>query len=404
MRADAKLVTGRSLPIHLLDDHLTAVLEDFEHRLALTGSDASASIEGAGVGDAAAHGLHRWQQGYDMAELARELGRLNESVVSAIEACAGEPGLNDPELGRQVRLVWAEAHGVVVSESAEHFAKLRQMEAASHIQDLETALGTLREVEAQRAALWREAAHDLRGNLSGVAIATTALSLRPEQRERMTAALGANVRSLAALLDDVTSLARLQGGQEALTVAPMNASRTMRELVESTHDLANDRGLTLSADGPEDLEVDGDAVKARRVVQNLLLNALRYTRQGSVEVSWGDDPASPATRWFAQVRDTGPGLSPGQGSRIAGAIGAASEQSRQVAQAEARGEVAHVDAQEVAEASTPAGQPPQQANGEGLGLSIVKRLCALLDATVELDTTEGKGSTFRVLFPKRYPD
>jgi hypothetical protein len=40
--------------------------------------------------------------------------------------------------------------------------------------------------------------------------------------------------------------------------------------------------------------------------------------------------------------------------------------------------------------------------GEGIGLAIVKRLCELLDATLELHAEPGKGSTFRILFPRQY--
>ena len=40
--------------------------------------------------------------------------------------------------------------------------------------------------------------------------------------------------------------------------------------------------------------------------------------------------------------------------------------------------------------------------GEGIGLSIVKRLCELLDASLELETSPGAGTTFRVIFPRHY--
>jgi len=40
--------------------------------------------------------------------------------------------------------------------------------------------------------------------------------------------------------------------------------------------------------------------------------------------------------------------------------------------------------------------------GEGIGLSIVKRLCELLDASIELQSAAGQGTTFRVIFPRRY--
>jgi two-component sensor histidine kinase len=41
--------------------------------------------------------------------------------------------------------------------------------------------------------------------------------------------------------------------------------------------------------------------------------------------------------------------------------------------------------------------------GEGIGLSIVKRLCELLDASIELQSSPGQGTTFRVVFPRAYP-
>ena len=48
--------------------------------------------------------------------------------------------------------------------------------------------------------------------------------------------------------------------------------------------------------------------------------------------------------------------------------------------------------------------PASQLPGEGVGLSIVKRLCELLDASIELETTPGAGSTFRVTLPQRYEE
>ena len=45
---------------------------------------------------------------------------------------------------------------------------------------------------------------------------------------------------------------------------------------------------------------------------------------------------------------------------------------------------------------------PADTAGEGIGLSIVKRLCELLDASLELETAAGAGTTFRVIFPRVY--
>jgi signal transduction histidine kinase len=46
---------------------------------------------------------------------------------------------------------------------------------------------------------------------------------------------------------------------------------------------------------------------------------------------------------------------------------------------------------------------PRSKVGEGIGLSIVNRLCELLDASIELQSAKGQGTTFRVIFPVRYP-
>jgi signal transduction histidine kinase len=47
-------------------------------------------------------------------------------------------------------------------------------------------------------------------------------------------------------------------------------------------------------------------------------------------------------------------------------------------------------------------RPVHQSTGEGIGLSIVKRLCALLDATMELESKIDVGTTFRILLPRQY--
>ena len=56
----------------------------------------------------------------------------------------------------------------------------------------------------------------------------------------------------------------------------------------------------------------------------------------------------------------------------------------------------------LAEAVPDDGNAPAPSHGEGIGLSIVKRLCELLDATLEVESTLGEGTVFRVFFPRSY--
>ena len=403
--ADPKLLTGASLPLAQLHDHLTALLEDFEARLGIVGKAARQAAEDVQAGDAAAHGLHRWQQGFDLAEVVRELGRLNETVVAEIDRCAAEPLLEGPDLSSEVHRIWAGIYSVATSSSVEQFFKLQQIEAAGHVQDLEQALESLQALEAQRASLWQQAAHDLRGNLSVVSLVAAGLATpvgMAEKRERFLASLDRNVRALHSLLEDVTSLARLQGGQEVRIVAPLDVAQLARDLAAAMETLAQERGLLLTLDGPHEFPVVGDAIKIRRIVSNLLLNALRYTIRGSVTLRWGDDPHPDAPRWFIEVEDTGPGFQLGPSTPLAGAISIASDQSSDVAQAERDGEVIHVAQAQAPAVTAPSEAGGRRSGGEGIGLSIVKRLCTLLDATIEIDSQPHRGTRFTILLPLRY--
>ncbi len=405
VEADPKLLTGASLPLAQLHDHLAALLEDFETRLGMVGSTARQAAKHAQAGDAAAHGLHRWQQGFDLAEVVRELGRLNETVVAEIDRCAAEPPLQGHDLSSEVHRVWAGIYSIATSSSVEQFFKLQQIEAAGHVLDLEQALESLQTLETQRASLWQQAAHDLRGNLSVVSLVAAGLATpvgMADKRERFLGSLDRNVRALQSLLEDVTSLARLQGGQEVRSVAPLDAARLMRDLAAAMESVALERGLLLTLAGPAELPVEGDAIKIRRIVSNLLLNALRYTIRGGVTLRWGHDPEPDAPRWFVEVEDTGPGFQLGPTTPLADAIGIASGQSSDMAQAERDGAVLHVAQAEVPAVTAPAQAGHRRTGGEGIGLSIVKRLCTLLDATIEIDSQPHRGTRFTILLPLRY--
>ncbi len=293
-----------------------------------------------------------------------------------------------------------------ISESTAQYFELQQVEAEGHLRDLELTLQQFKAVETERAELWRQAAHDLRGNLGAVANATAGLALDgvpQETRERFLRLLQRNVSSLHSMLNDVTSLARLQAGHEHREVRAFDAAQVIGQLCESAQTIAQERGLHLRVEGPSTLPVEGDAVKTARIAQNLLLNALKYTSQGGVTVRWGDSRRQDDERWMLVVQDTGPGFHAGPGAPLAGALEEATEESREIERND--GQSATPDAVGTAAASRGVRvdlRPTHQERGEGIGLSIVKRLCELLDASLELESEPDVGTTFRVLLPRRY--
>ena len=406
VESDPALTTPASLPRAQFYDHIPHVLEDLARRLCATSGSEHAASKALQREDAAAHGLQRWQQGYDLREVTHEWGHLQLCLADELEAYAAA----HPELAAQTmpaaRRALIELCNFGISESTAKYFQLRQEEAEGNARDLEQALTQARDAERDRSELWREAAHDLRGNLGVVANATAGLTMggvSSDIQSRMLRLLQQSVTSLREMLDDVTRLARLQAGQEHRDVRDFDAAEVLRELADSFHPLASRRDLSLQVQGPATLHVSGDAVKVRRIAQNLLMNALKYTSEGGIVLTFGDSRENDNARWMFCVQDTGPGFHAGPGAPLAGAIEEATEEARYV---EARvGTPPDVDHTAQAHTSSPPDlRPVRQERGEGIGLSIVKRLCELLDATVEMESEPGTGTIVRVLVPRTYPD
>lgn len=400
VKEDGMLPTAHSLPRSQLNDHIPGLLEAYALRLE-SGAQTPQEVVAAQNEQAVAHGLHRWQQGYDLQEVSRELGRLNEAVVIQLEEYARERPELEHEVMATARKVWAEMIGVESSNSIAEYFRLQQVEAAGHIEDVEQALEKLRELEQERADLWHQAAHDLRGNMAVVKTAAAVLTKVGDdqlKQERFLRLLDRNVSSLRQLLDDVMDLARLQAGRETRRTSKLDVATSLTTLVDDLQGLAEQRGLFLEGKGPAAFVVEGDAVKVRRLVQNLVINAVKYTEQGGVTLSWGDSASDDVKRWMVSVHDTGPGFAAGPSTRLVAALQQASEMAEQT-----MGKASDTQA-------TPDGQPSavpvsagnvRQEQGEGIGLSIVKRLAELLEATVEVES-DATGTTFRVLLPRRY--
>lgn len=401
VRKDPDLTTADSLPRLQLTDHVPGLLKSFERRLH-PASDLSMKLDAGPHEAATAHGLHRWQQGYDLQELSQELGRLNQTVVIELEEYDRQHPQLGPDVMSTARWMWAEQSSNQLSESIAEYHRLQQIEAEGHMNDLERALEDLRELEHQRGALWHQAAHDLRGNL-GIVITATAGLNKTVTSDGLAAnflqILDRNVASLHLLLDDITALARFQAGREIRHVAEMDAARVIEEICGGLRVVAEQRGLFLRSAGPSPFVVSGDAVKLRRLVQNLVINATKYTKRGGVTVGWGESHGEDSKRWLLRVEDTGPGFDSGPGSPMVDALGEATDLAHESDTDAASGKALP----SIAQVATVVPNFHSQAPGEGIGLSIVKRLADLLQASIEVESSSA-GTVFRVYLPRRYGD
>jgi signal transduction histidine kinase len=381
------------------NDHIPAVLDCLAHTIqGLPGPlDQSERV--------CEHGLQRWQQGYPLRDLIREWGQLQVCVADELERYAAAHPSLEPGVMPAARRAWTRLCADGATESATQYWHLHQAESAGHVHDLERALDALKTIEVSRAEGWRRAAHDLRGSVTVVKGAATLLNdsgaapADPERAE-VTGMLNTSISSLHEMLDDLLGLARLEAGHEQRELATFDAAALLRDFCRAAQASAADRGLFLKMDGPDALEVEGDRAKVLRIVQNLFLNAVKYTQSGGIRVTWGSDDGRDTDRWTFSVQDTGPGIDGNDAAPFAQELHGATNVAGEARDAgtDRRRDLPHA----VTLPSAPMALPQDGQPGEGIGLSIVKRLCELLDASLELATSPGRGSTFRVILPRAY--
>lgn len=392
---DPKVSAAASLARSQFIDHIPRILDSFDRALRARDLREELAAETEQRAGAADHGENRWLHGYNSRETMREWGHLQICMLEELESFSLQhPDAASPAVST-ARIMLTELFVNCMVESAASHAALERAEAASRLDELERALVQLRTLDSERIELWREAAHDLRGTVGAVKLATTALGhaaatsgQAARQLPEFVGRIRRSVESLEALLSDLIELTRLEAGRERREIAGFDAAAAIRALCESLQPLAAERHLFLGCETPSVLTVDGDAVKIRRIAQNLIINALKYTESGGVLVSCARGEGD-VERWSLCVQDTGVGLERASGTPLAQVISAATRESHTVHDTDAPGTLP----------SESTDNPPA---GEGVGLSIVKRLCELLDASIELETQRGRGTTFRIVFPSRY--
>jgi len=258
------------------------------------------------------------------------------------------------------------------------------------------SLTKMRQYVRSRGEFLRSASHDLRSSVGVILGATALLDIidTEESRARTLSMIQRNLRQVAEMMNQLLDFSRLESGNEKMKISEFDASELLSELCESVIPIANEKGLEITCEGTEMLLCEGDIVKIRRIAQNLMVNAIRYTDSGKVSVFWdylpdtekpGDDSKN---YWYFTITDTGAGIAPDKISEI-------TLFNPQV------GNGIDTESLEI-ENTNGVGDLISSVSGEGIGLYIVKRLCEVIGAKMEVVSKSGEGTMFKIIVPISY--
>lgn len=232
---------------------------------------------------------------------------------------------------------------------------------------------SLQDVEQRRRELIGDLTHELRTPLTIIRgyleeVAEQQQSLDPDTARLLVR----ETRRLERLVNDLQELSKAEAGQLPLTLQPIYLPSLFDKLLLRFESQITEDGPRLGWKCSEDLTpVLADADRLEQILVNLLGNAIKHTRQGSITLS-----AREMGReiWIA-VEDTGIGIAPN--------------------------ELPHVF-ERFWRSLPPSGTPTssQYKSSTGIGLAITKRLVELQGGHIEVESTLGQGSTFRFSLPK----
>jgi signal transduction histidine kinase len=168
------------------------------------------------------------------------------------------------------------------------------------------------------------------------------------------------------LIDDLLDLSQFKAGKVNMEITDINVKELIDSLIVSMKPLTKGKSLKLQASKIDDsIVIRGDYSKVRRVFLNIVSNAIKFTKKGSIRISCRQTQ----NQVLVAVTDTGIGIRQSEKDIIF-------EKFRQIDYSSRR-----------------------EYDGIGLGLSIVKELVEMHHGEIKIDSQYGKGSTFTVIFP-----
>jgi signal transduction histidine kinase/DNA-binding response OmpR family regulator/HAMP domain-containing protein len=242
--------------------------------------------------------------------------------------------------------------------------------------ELEMQKKELNEANRLKTNFLSNMSHELRTPLNSVIALTGILNRRlrdqiPEEEYSYLEVIERNGKNLLVLINDILDISRIEAGREEIEITTFNVNQLIDEVVEMLEPQARQKNVgILNSSCNTKVFLNSDRDKCRHILENLAGNAVKFTEEGKVEITVGQNEENIEI----QVKDTGIGIEESQLPFIF-------DEFRQ-------GD----------------GSTSRRFGGTGLGLAIAKKYANLLGGTVSVKSAVSLGSEFVLSLPLNYGD
>jgi signal transduction histidine kinase len=306
--------------------------------------------------------------------LARPLAQLQAGITSARNGRL-EP-IQVSKTGDEVEFLGESFNGMIAALAVSKSALLEQQgllekRITDRTDQLEEAMRKAQAGSQAKSEFLANMSHELRTPMNGViGMLDIALDrdLSPELAEQLQTAQRC-AYSLLSLLNDILDLSKIEAGKMTLEKLPFDVRVLLADCIKAHQPKATENSVSLRAEVSPDVprQIDGDPLRIRQIIANLVSNAVKFTEHGSVTVQLGGEFTQPGKFTLRiTVQDSGTGIPADKLLSI----------FDKFTQAD--------------------GSVSRRFGGTGLGLAITRSLVELHGGDIQVHSELGRGSTFAV--------